>query len=516
MIADPAVGQRIRRRIALNTVSNTAAKAASLVAGFLLTPFILGRIGPVDFGLWVLIGSVLSYGSLLDLGISGALIKYVAQYATEDRREDLGALVATALRLYTALGALALIASLAMAPVIPYLFALPGETRATAVRLGVVMGIGLAVSIPAVIPTAILRGLQRYDLGSLVASLGTILFVVAAVLVLSLGGGVVGLASVSVLTTILVQILALWLIHRTTPWLRVSWRGGQRSLVRMLGTFSIWLLIEDVMARVRTRSDEIVIGAFLPLSAITPYAIARRVADMPLIVTDQFMKVLMPVASQLHAERDQTHLRALFVTSSRITMAVVVSLGVVVILLARPLLVLWIGAEYADAALLVAVLGLASVLDAGIWPAGAVLQGIGRYRAFAILSIVAAAGNLGLSLWLVHPLGVLGVAIGTLVPTAIVRFGFIFPYTLRVMQVGAREAAREILLPALLPAIPAVAVLWALGRAVPPATLPALALCALAGAGVYGVVYLAVGAGAPERDLARSLVRRIRRAPSHG
>jgi O-antigen/teichoic acid export membrane protein len=378
-------------------------------------------------------------------------------------------------------------------------------------QLVVVMGIGLAVSIPAVIPTAILRGLQRYDLGSLVSSLGTLVFVVAAVVVLLAGGGVVGLAGVCVATTILVQVPALWLIHRAAPWMRIGWVGGERSLVRTLASFSVWLFIEDMMSRVQTRTDEIVVGAFLPISAVTPYSIARRLGETPQVVTDQFRKVLMPVASQLHAESDLARLRSLFVTGSRITLAVVVPLCAVVILLARPLLSAWVGPEYADAAVLVTLLGLASLIDTSTWPASAVLQGIGRYRVIAILSIVAAVANISLSLWLVRPLGVVGVAVGTLVPTAVVRLGLVFPYALRVMRVRAAEAAREIFLPTLLPAIPTVAVLWTLGRALPQTELPTLALTALVGVGVYGVAYLVMGAGEPEVALARSLIRRVRR-----
>ena len=509
MPTEPATGQRIQQRILLNTASNTVAKILALAARFLLTPLVLGHIGPIDYGLWVLIGSVLGYGTLLDLGIGGALIKYIAQYMAEGRREDVGKLIATALRLYAGLGAVALTACLALAPLFPSMFAIPAERRATAVQLVVVMGIGMAVSIPAILPTAILRGLQRYDLGSLVSSLGTLLFVAAAVGVLLAGGGVVGLAGVGVATTILVQIPALWMIRRAAPWMRLRWASKERSIVRTLGSFSLWLFIEDMMRRVQTQTDEIVIGAFLPISTITPYSIARRLSDAPLIVTDQFMKVIMPVASQLHAERDLPRLRSLFITGTRITLAVVLPLATVIILLGRQLLSVWVGPEYAGAAILVAILGLASLIDTSTWPARSVLQGIGRFRAIAILSVVAAIANLGLSLLLVRPLGVLGVALGTLVPTAAVRLGLVFPYALRVMRVSAAEAVREIFLPTVLSAIPAVAVLWALGRVIPETSLLILILSAFVGVGVYGAAYLAIGAGEPERNLARRLLRRI-------
>ena len=54
----------------------------------------------------------------------------------------------------------------------------------------------------------------------------------------------------------------------------------------------------------KTKTDEIVIAGALPVATVAPYSIARRVADLPTILTYQFIRILFPLASGLHGAGD--------------------------------------------------------------------------------------------------------------------------------------------------------------------------------------------------------------------
>src|SRR5665647_3043949 len=89
--------QTIFRQVFINTLSNYGGKVVTLVVWFFLTPFMLSRIGQSVYGIWVLVGSLVSYGGLLDFGIANAITKYVAEYHARDDFEQARSLVATAL-----------------------------------------------------------------------------------------------------------------------------------------------------------------------------------------------------------------------------------------------------------------------------------------------------------------------------------------------------------------------------------------------------------------------------------
>jgi O-antigen/teichoic acid export membrane protein len=493
-------GAVIGNRVLRNVISNWIGKVLWLISGFLLIPFILDRIGTAQFGLWALANSVMSYGLLLDFGIGWAVIKYVAEFRARGRAEDARALVATALRLYSWLGLAALVLSLAVAPLFPRLFNVPGDLQSEAIWVTLLMGVGLATSIPCTITTSVLRGLQRYDVVSLLASVATLLYAIGTVLVLILGGGLVGIVALSVAVTIVMQIPSISFIHRIAPDVPISWRGARHEWVRTVMSFGSWLFLMDVATRVQTKVDVLVIGAFLPISSVTPYALCRRLSEIGQIVSDQFIKVMLPLAAELKADDDVARLRELYVTGTRLTMALFLPIGCALSVLARPLLTLWVGAGYADYARLVPILVLATLLDTSQWTAATILQGIGRQRPLAIASACGAIANAGLSIILVRLLGLEGVAVSALIAAGIVCIGFVMPYAMRLMRVGALEVLKGVLLPSALPVIPALVSIYAVKSMIEAQSLFTLAIVAGVGLVTYWVMYLWLSASKIERE----------------
>lgn len=490
----------IRQRVLVGTVSNYAGQLIAFAALFFLTPFILRHLGTTVYGLWALISSVVAYGSLLDFGIWGAIIKYVAQYQAQGEAGEARRLIATALTLYTLLGVAAVLLAAAVAPFFPRLFQLPPEAHTTAVWLVILMGAGVGITMPAMMPMAVLRGLQRYDLVNLVDVIGIAYTAIATVIVLFLGGGVIGLVLVNISGVLVITLPAAWLVRRVAPDLHFGWRGADRQMIRTVLGYSWPLFIRDVAGRLQTRTDEITIGAFMLVSAVTPYNIARRLSEVTFILTRQFMKVLLPLASELDAEADMARLRLLYTAGTRLTLAISLAIGLCLIMLARPILTLWVGPSFGQYSYLVTLLTLASILAASQWPAAAVLQGMARHRILAVSSLVAGVANLILSIVLVRFLGLTGVALGTLIPAAAESFGFVLPYTSRVTGMRAADVVKMILLPALLPAAPMTLLLYLLRETIAPASLLQLGLITAGGLLVYALTYLVIGAGELERQ----------------
>lgn len=506
----------IHRHVLRSTATNYVAKLINLGTWFLLTPFILHHLGPTEYGLWIVVGSSVAYGTLLNLGISGAVIKYIAEYRARGENLQAQGLIATALCLYTGLGLVAGGLGIAIAPAFPDLFNVPPEDRATATRLVSLMGMGLGITIPCATTTAVLWGLQRFDLSNLINVIGTILSAAATVAVLLLGGGVLGMVAASIAITLIMQAPTVWLIYRIAPELRFGWRGAKISLVSTVMSFSWPFFVMDVADRLQTKTDEIVIGAFLPISTVTPYAIARKLSEVPHLLTDQFLRVLVPLASELHAENDHVRLRTMYITGTRLSLAIFLPVGCALIVLARPILTVWVGSDYADYTHLVIILTVASLLDTSQWPAGSILQGMGRHRPLAFIAVVTGIANLALSIALVGSLGLTGVALGTLVPGAVACFGLILPYAMRVIGVTKTQLIKEVLLPAFVPGFPTIIVLYVLQQAIEPSSLLSIMSVGAIGAFVYLTAYLNMGSSKIERQTYRNLVSgKIRMAESY-
>lgn len=501
-MADEARNTAIRH-VLRSTVSNYVGNSVSLGVWIILTPFILHELGATLYGLWVLVSSVVAYASLLNSGITGAITKYLAEYRAREETERARSLIATAFGLCSVIGLIVVAFSALISSLFPHFFNVPAEKRTLAVYLFLVSGLRAGLSIPCATTSAVLRGLQRFDLVNFIGIVSTLLSALATVTVLFLGGSVISLVWAELLVMLVIQAPSIWCIHRAAPELRFGWRSANGHLVRTILSFSSSMFVLHLGGRLETKTDEIVVAAFLPIQAVTPYDISRKLSTVAQVLTDQFMKVLLPLASELHAQDKLARLRSLYIVSTRLTLAIFVPFGLILVILAQPILNVWVGTDYGGFGHLVLILTLASLIDTSQWPAGSILQGMGRHRLPALLSICSGLANLGLSIVLVQTFGITGVALGTLIPTSIVCLGFLLPYTMRLIGVGGREVVAEMFLPALIPAIPVGVLTFFLREIVKPSSLLSILAVVSIGLVFYLVGYFAVSARQLEREACR-------------
>ena len=120
------------RRIAQNIVSNWFALVVTTVVGFFLSPFVVHHLGNLAYGVWVLIASLVSYMNLLDLGLRGAVTRFVSKGKAQDDHEEASQAVSGALwiRLWISLAIIA--AGLFLSVVFHHIFTIPAELQQAA------------------------------------------------------------------------------------------------------------------------------------------------------------------------------------------------------------------------------------------------------------------------------------------------------------------------------------------------------------------------------------------------
>jgi O-antigen/teichoic acid export membrane protein len=503
----------IRRRVLFASASNYAGKLVAVLVAFALMPLLLHRLGEAQYGVWILVGSTLAYGTLLDLGIGDAVTKYVSECHSRGDLELANGIIATALALLTVLGLVALALSSALAPVFPSIFAIPSSQHDTSMLLVLLLGIQLAISIPCVVFAAILRGLQRYGLLNSTTIASQLLSAAAIVTILLNGRGVIEIAAANMLIWSTTQAMTYLCIRHVAPELHIGWRRARRDLVRSVFSFSLAMFAIHAAGRVQSKSDEIVIGVFLSAGVVAPYAIARRLSGLPQLLSEQFLKIFVPLASQFNAENDLRRLRSLYLVGTRLTLVILIPVAGVLVALAGDLLTLWIGPDYVDYAPIVVILTLASLIETSQWPGMSILQGIARHHRLAAVWVCTAAANLALSLVLVRAYGAIGVAVGTLLPTAAVCLGFVLPHTMRTLGVRMRDMLTAVFVPAILPVMPMVLVFYISERTLATHSLPSVLCTAALGTTAYLSGYLSL-AGDFERELIHSFARKVARIAS--
>jgi O-antigen/teichoic acid export membrane protein len=130
-----------------SVLSNWGAYAFAVIITLFLSPFVVHHLGNATYGIWVLISSLTGYLGLLDLGVRGAVTRYVAKFHAQAKNDDASKVVSSSLAIFMVAGVVAILISLALATLGINSFHIPDVYRTPARLVFLIAGVNVAVSV---------------------------------------------------------------------------------------------------------------------------------------------------------------------------------------------------------------------------------------------------------------------------------------------------------------------------------------------------------------------------------
>jgi O-antigen/teichoic acid export membrane protein len=298
-------------------------------------------------------------------------------------------------------------------------FHLPPQFVDIARVAALIGGVSAAVSLISGVFGGILIGLQRFDYDNALEIAVGAVRVVAIVVVLKEGQGLVVLAAVQLGANVLRGMANYWAVRHLYPELRARVRWDAPYL-RMILTFGVSVSLLEFVSSVHLYSSALVIGALLPVGAITFYAIGGTLMEGARSVVNGIAWVVTPMASASEGRGDQPGVRAAILGAARFASLAVLPIVVTFLLRGHSFVSLWMGESYS------AVSGnVLQVLAVALWPIAcyqvitAGMVGVGRLAGLIPILLVEVACILGLSILWVGDFGVIGAAWGSTLPRVV-------------------------------------------------------------------------------------------------
>jgi O-antigen/teichoic acid export membrane protein len=457
-------------QIVKNVLVNWTAFLVTLLTGFWMLPFLINNLGASDYGVWVLVGSLAGYLGLLDFGVTQSTVKFIAEHRARGDQDAINRVITGGLAVFTAVGAISLLASLILALFFNRIFhtTLPDATVGLVVIL---VGLNLAVTFPASVFLGVLRGYQRYDIGAAATSVSILARCIFIYWAITRGYGIVALAALTLLFDVARLAYITYRVRGLNPDIRVGKAYFRREELGRLFGHSFWMFLIMVGDQVNFATDSVIIGLFLSSQAITVYTIAGRLVGYQRSLVVEMVGVLMPAVSALHASDDAAGVRDLMVSGAKWTLLLALPAAGVFFLLGDRFIALWIGKDIAESALLLKILTVGILAHLCEMTVTTTLVGMGRAHVVARWVLAQAAVNLALSLILIKPYGLVGVALGTSISMVLFALISIPVYFRYHLHVPLGDFARRALLPPLWVQIPWIGALFLLRAYVP---LPSL------------------------------------------
>jgi O-antigen/teichoic acid export membrane protein len=483
--------------VARNVSTRYAAIAVEGVIGLMLLPFNVSHLGQAAYGLWALTSSFALDFSVLDLGYAGALVKFIAQYRAWRDRQALNEVLSTMFVLLAGVGLVSFLVSGVIAWQFGRVFKVRPDQVGTARDVMLIVGAYIAIRFPASVFGSVVYGFQRYYLNNIISIISTVVVALVNVFVLARGGDLVML----VLATTAVRVLTLGcsaqVAFRVYPGLQIHPRLYRRERIREVAGFSVYVLILDWSAKLNYSTDALVIGALLSTSAVAVWAVGQRLAEVSQRLTIQFSTSLFPMIVASDAGQRPDRLRLLLVQGTRVSLALAVPVCFGLGVMADRVIGAWVGPNFGGSVIVTQLLLAVVLVRVGLGSATALLKGGGGHALLAWTNGITAIVNIVLSVLLIKPFGLVGVAVGTLAPVTISAVFVLFPAACRRIGMRTLDVARQAVFPAVWPVIASLVIVW-IGHPFV-TTLPTIAALLLGSGLAYELLFFGVALDSAER-----------------
>ena len=414
-----------KKRFAINVVMNWVAMATGMVVPFFLTPFVVRHLGPLAYGVWILAVSTVAYLNLLDLGLRSAIVRFVSKNTTAGKIIEAQKAIGAALWFRLGMATMVALVSIALAVLFPHLFKVPHDLQHAGQITVLLCALGVAISLVSGVFGGVLSGISRFDVLSSISVSQTLARAVGVILILRSGHGLVTLAYWE-LAIGSAGSLATWgAAVKIYPPCRVRIGKPDIATLRMIWSYSFKTFIIIIAMQIVFYTDNIVVGAFLSVGAVTLYSIAGSLAMYSSQVSTAMGATFIPMASGMDAAGQTKNLQRLLLRGTQAALGLMLPIGITLLLRGKTFIGLWMGPQYSETSgTILQILLISQFFTIANVTAGQIAYGVDKHKSVAAWAAIEATFNLSLSLVLVKTIGLYGVAWGTSISMAIIHLIF--------------------------------------------------------------------------------------------
>lgn len=372
--------------------------AIDTVALMVAYPIYLHFLGFEKYGLWLVLTTVLNLARLGHLGFDQAVMKLVAEAHGCSDTKSIQKYVTTSLALLFLSGTVALIVILIFKNQIIGAFNLNDENAKTISLLLPYVGI-LSIYIFIVEAlNATLSGLGRMDLANYGRSVGRILAVIVAAILLYSGRGIESLLIGNTLCFLFIHIASLICIRRVANvrFLRVNnfdLESCKRILCFVGGIFG-----SSVLTILRHPFNKLMLSRYVGVSTLPVYEIVFRAAFRVKSLLERGFVALLPQISRLSGLSTGyaiQRIRTVTTKTMKLIFLLAFPMYITLFIAAELLFKLWLRDKYVDTIpLAFRILLVASFLSLIASPSFYAIMGMGKIRHIFVANTIVVLGNL--------------------------------------------------------------------------------------------------------------------------
>ncbi|MDH5376662.1 MAG: flippase, partial [Candidatus Bathyarchaeota archaeon] len=355
------------------------------------------------------------FGLFRDWGINSAMIKYLAQYKSEDKTNEMRNVLASGLLFESALGILLSIISFSLAGFLATnVFNRPEIKIMIEIASVIILTNSLAIA-----SQSTFIGFERMEFHSLTLICQSCLKAVLAPLLVLLGYGTLGAVLGQVMSVLITSTLAIVIFYLVFYRKIHGPKNDGPNLSRTLRTmlrYGLPLSVSTILSGFLAQFYNFLMVIYSSNSIIGNYSIALNFSMLITFFTTPIATVLFPAFSKLDAEKEMETLRTVFQSSVKYAALFTIPATTAIIVLSEPLVFTLFGQKYSHAPLFLTLYAVNFLYTGlGSLSLGNFLNGQGKTKFTLKLTLLTISIGLPLSTILIPKFGITGLIATTLV-----------------------------------------------------------------------------------------------------
>lgn len=419
----------------------------STIIQLLYTPFLIGKLGQSEYGLYSLINSVIGYLTVLDLGFGNAIIVFTAKYRAQKKYDEVKKLHGMFFIIFCIIGILAGLLGFILYLNVEGLFGstMSIEELNKAKIMMLILTFNLVITFIFSIYSSIINAYEKFIYQKLLSILNTILKPLIMIPLLFLGYKSITMVVVITILNVL-AILSNYLYCRKKLNIKIKFEGFDKIILKTILGYSIWIFLGTIVDKINWSVDQFILGAVSGTVAVSIYSVASQINTLFINLSTAISGVLLPKISKMIAQKENNQkLTEEFIKVGRIQYYVIFLVCTGFVLVGKKFIIWWIGKDFIDSyyvtLLLIIPVSVPLIQNLGL----SIMQAMNKYKFKSISTFIMAIFNIIISYYLAQRYGAIGSALGTTIALVACNIILINIYYYKILKLNVIKFWLEIL-----------------------------------------------------------------------
>lgn len=400
--------------------------ALHAIIGFLYVPILLHYIGKSEYGLYQLMGSLIAYFSIMDFGLSAAVIRFYAKYKALKDQIGMENILAISVRGYGAVTVLALAVGFVCYGFLDVIFAgsMTVSEVAEAKQIFLLLLLNIVITLATMVFRSVINAHERFFFLKGMETIQLVMQPILVVLVLQHYPSAFSVAAVqTVLNLVLSGARVYYCFHDLH--VKIHFHYWNHELFSEFKKLALSVFAVSLIDQVFWKTNQIILGIISGTAAVAVYSIASLIYMNYMALSTAISGVYLPHVTGMVARKEPiSNLSELFIQIGRWQYYLLALVATGFIIFGKQFIALWAGSGFEDSYIITLLIILPFTVDLIQNIGLAIMQAMNRYDFRARIYFLTGVMNLILAIPLGIKYGGIGCAVATGI-SMIVGNGFI-------------------------------------------------------------------------------------------